>query len=484
VEDPGAVIEANLYGHFAEHLGAGIYGGIWVGEDSSIPNIGGIRRDVVDALRRIRVPVLRWPGGGFADDYHWRDGIGPRKRRPRRVNIWWGNTVETNAFGTHEFLQFCRLIGAQPYICGNVGTGSPREMRDWVEYCNFAGDSTLAHGRGLNGSHEPFGVRYWGVGNESWGCGGNFAPEDYAAEYCRFSTYLRDFDTPLYLIACGPCGYDTDWTRRFFEKLGSYRQLHGFAAHHYCGTAGTATEYTADQWYELLWGCQQIERTICEQRAVMDEYDSERRIALIVDEWGTWHPPTPGRNPHHLWQQNTLRDALVAALTLDLFNRHADKISMANIAQLVNVLQSVILTEGDRMLTTPTYHVYDMYQAHQGARSLPAAFEADGIAFQASGSQRELPGLSGSASLRGSVVTLSVVNPCVCEPTEAEIDLCGHAVSEAAATVLNASDIHAHNTFDAPKAVTPRSVAVSLSGGALHHSFAPVSITVLRLALS
>ncbi|MCL6429468.1 MAG: alpha-N-arabinofuranosidase [Anaerolineae bacterium] len=479
--DSVGLISPYLYGHFAEHLGACIDGGVWVGEGSPIPNIGGIRRDVVEALKRIRPPVLRWPGGCFADDYHWRDGIGPRHARPRRVNIWWGETIECNEFGTHEFIQFCRLIGAEPYICGNVGSGSPRELRDWVEYCNFPGGTTLSDERAANGSPEPFGVRFWGVGNENWGCGGHFVPEDYATEYRRFSTYLRDLgETPLYLIACGPSSNDPEWTRRFFTKLGNYRRIHGFAAHYYCGTAGTATEYTLEQWYELIQRGLLMERLIVQQRAVMDGFDPDRKIGLIVDEWGTWHPPTPGRDPRHLWQQNTLRDALVAAATLDIFNRHADKVVMANIAQTVNVLQAMILTEGERMLTTPTYHVFDMYQVHQGALSLRVGFEADDITCSADGKDIRLPGLMGSASRQGSRLALSVVNPHAMNPAEATIELPGARCRIDTATVLTHADLKAHNTFDAPERVKPTVTHLSLEGSQVRYTFAPASVTVLE----
>ncbi len=486
LQEPLAPISPFLYGHFAEHLGGCIRGGVWVGEESPIPNVGGIRCDVVEALRRIHPPILRWPGGCFADDYHWADGVGPRARRPRRVNIWWGEEIEANEFGTHEFVEFCRLIGAQPYICGNVGSGSPRELRDWVEYCNYAGDSTLARERAANGSPQPFAVRYWGVGNENWGCGGSFLPEDYATEYRRFSTYLRDLsETPLFLIACGPNGNNGEWTQAFFSKLmrWGFCRLHGFSAHYYCGTAGTATEYTVDQWYQLLQRSLLMEPLVVQQRAIMDGFDPQRKIALIVDEWGTWHPATPGRNPHHLWQENTLRDALVAALTLDLFNRHADKVFMANIAQTINVLQAMILTEGPRLVTTPTYHVYDLYQAHQGGMGLRTFIEADEIAFAAGGKDERLTGLAGSASLKGRTLTLSVVNPNATAPLETTIDLRGGRARQAAATVLTHADIHAHNTFDAPSTVRPVTTTLAPTGGEWRYTFAPASVTVLRIEL-
>lgn len=485
LDEPIAVINPNIYGHFAEHLGACIYGGIWVGEDSPIPNAGGIRADVIEALKRIDPPVVRWPGGCFADDYHWQDGVGPRENRPRRVNIWWGKTIETNAFGTHEFLRFCRLIGAEPYICGNVGSGTPRELRDWVEYCNFSGDSTLAALRRANGSADPFGVHYWGVGNENWGCGGHFRGDEYAVQFRRFATYLRDFgETPLFLVACGSSGNDAEWAHRFFEALGDYDRIHGFGTHYYCRTAGTATEYTTDEWYTLLHRALQMEPLIKQQRAIMDGYDPQRQIGLIVDEWGTWHPPAPGRHPRHLWQQNTLRDAMVAASTLDIFNRHADKVIMANIAQTVNVLQAMILTEEEHMLTTPTYHVYEMYKSHQGGKSLRLISETDPISFSGPEGEAQVPNLQGSASVKDGVLTLSVTNYNVDMPLSADIVLRGERAGEAAVSVLSAPDIHAHNTFEEPAQVTPKTVSLDVGGAGWHHTFAPASITVFRITLS
>ena len=479
VKNPQAVIRPELYGHFAEHLGSCIDGGIWVGEDSPIPNFGGIRTDVLDTLRQLHPPVLRWPGGCYADDYHWEDGIGPRSSRPRRVNLWWGQTIETNAFGTHEFIQVCRTLGAEPYLAGNVGNGTPRELRDWVEYCNFAGDSALAKRRAANGSPVPFGVRYWGIGNEAWGCGGNFSPEDYAAQYKRFATYVKGLDGKKpFLIACGPDGNSADWTNRFFTALGPFPHISGFAAHYYCGTAGpSATEYDVTQWYELLEKSTRMETLINDQRTLLDQFDPERKIGLVVDEWGSWHLPTPGRNPAHLWQQNTLRDALVAALTLDIFNRNADKLVMANIAQTVNVLQAMLLTEGDKMLHTPTYHVFELYRSHQGARSLPTEITAPTIFFASGDQKRQLPGLAGSASLKSDLLTLSVVNPHASLPIEAELDLGGARLQGAAVSVLTHEDLTAHNTFESRQNLWPRTSAWEHSD---RQSFPPASVTVIR----
>ncbi len=464
LSEPIATIHPNIYGHFMEHLGNCIADGTWVGTDSAIAHTDGVRNDVVEALRQVGAPVMRWPGGCFADDYHWEDGIGPRESRPRRINIHWGDVIEDNAFGTHEFMAFCRAIGAEPYFCGNLGSGTPAEMRNWVEYCNFPGDSERARQRTANGSPEPFNVRYWGVGNENWGCGGNFTPDDYAGEYRRFATYLRNWGgEKLSLIACGPNNNDLDWTRRFFTKLrrdhNSWTPLHAYAAHYYCGTAGTATEYTDAQWYELLWKAIQMEPLIVQQRALMDAFDPERKIGLIVDEWGTWHPAAPGHNPAFLWQQNTVRDALVAALTLDIFNRHADKVVMSNIAQTINVLQALLLTEGDKMLKTPTYHIYDLYQPHKGGQAVRALFASAETECEANGGKRRLPLLSGSASLQGKTLTLTVVNTGATEAVEGRLRLLGAsgALTQTAhlhtATTDGAAHLRAHNTFAAPETV-------------------------------
>jgi alpha-N-arabinofuranosidase len=488
--EPVGTINPNVYGHFAEHLGTCIYDGVWVGEESDQPNTGGIADDVVALLKKIRPPVLRWPGGCFADDYHWRDGIGPRERRPRGINIHWGNVIETNAFGTHEFMQLCRALGAAPYLAGNLGSGTPQEMRDWVEYCNFPGGTTLTNLRAANGDPAPLGVRYWGVGNENWGCGGNFTPEDYAAEYRRYSTFLRDFgDTPVSLIACGPNNNNLEWTRRFFTKLHDVMhraiRIHGFAAHYYCRTPATALEYDQNGWYQLLLQAQAMEPLVVQQRGLMDTFDPERKIGLIVDEWGTWHQPTPGRPPRSLWQQNTLRDALVAAITLDIFNRHADKVVMANIAQTVNVLQALILTEQGRAIATPTYHVYDLYQGHQGATSLRTIIEAEPIGFEYDGASRALPGLSGSASIRDRTLTLTVVNPRLGAPAEATVRLHGDlSVRSATETVLTHADMRAHNTLEQPEALRLSDArSVDLQGRSFTYTFAPQSVTRLELAL-
>jgi alpha-N-arabinofuranosidase len=489
LSEPIGTINPNIYGHFMEHLGACIYDGAWVGEGSSIPNTRGFRNDVIEALKQLRAPVIRWPGGCFADDYHWQDGIGPRKDRPRRINIHWGNVVESNEVGTHEFLDFCAMVGAKPYFCGNLGSGTVREMRDWVEYCNYPGDSTLALERGANGSPEPLGVEFWGVGNENWGCGGNFSPEDYGTEYRRYSTYLRNLgDTRLFLIACGPAQNDLDWTRRFFTKLRKdfWRgtDIHGYAAHYYCGTAGTATEYTEAEWYELLHSAIGVEPLLVQQRALMDGFDPEHKIGLILDEWGTWHRPAEGHNPAFLWQQNTVRDAVVAALSLDIFNRHADKVVMTNIAQTINVLQSMILTEGDAMIKTPTYHVYDLYSDHQGGTSIRTLACTPEI----EAGKGKIPQVAGSASLKGSTLTVTLVNSNATEATETTVRLLGGVLKSLMSTtglVVPGGNIKAHNTFDNPNVVTlgSQNLLVSQDATSLVVNLPAASVTKLTIQI-
>ncbi len=487
VGDVIGTINPNIYGHFAEHLGRCIYEGLWVGEDSDIPNTDGIRNDVVAALKRIRPPVIRWPGGCFADDYHWEDGVGPREQRPQRVNIHWGEVPEPNAFGTQEFVRLCRMVGAEPYIVGNVGSGTVRELREWVEYCNYGGDSTLARRRAADGSPAPLNVTYWGVGNENWGCGGSFSPEDYGTEFRRYATFVRGFGRQLYVIACGPAGNDIEWTVRFFRKLRKdywdFRNIHGFAAHYYCGTAGTSTEYSVDQWYELLEKGLRMEPLVVQQRAAMDAYDPERKVGLIVDEWGTWHPAEPGHNPRFLYQQNTLRDALVAATTLDIFNRHADKVVMANIAQTINVLQAMVLTDGAAMVMTPTGYVYEMYVPHQGAAAVRTTIESDTQSFRAGDTERELPLVAGSASLKAKFLYVTLTNSQATDPVEVSVELLGGASAIGGRARVLTGEIHAHNTFDAPEALVPTPITWVTEGSTMRWTLPPASVVAVELQL-
>jgi alpha-N-arabinofuranosidase len=466
-------VNRNIFGHFAEHLGRCVYEGMWVGDGSLIPNVRGIRTDVVEALRRLDPPVLRWPGGCFADDYHWRDGIGPREARPRRFNIHWGNAPEPNAFGTHEFIDLCRQIGAEPYICLNLGSGSTREAREWVEYCNGAGDSTLTAERRQNGSPEPFNVRYWGIGNELWGCGGHLQPAAYAAEVKRYLTFLNHFG--ITRIACGPRGTNPfelrrDWTLDFFREYAkvqhpSQRPVDGFALHFYTRSPdfGGDLAFSPAEYYKSIQDTMRMDDLIREVRAGMDAYDPGRAIGLVVDEWGTWHPEARGDTG--LEQQNTMRDALVAALNLDIFVRNAGVVAMANIAQTVNVLQAMILTKGERMIVTPSYHVFEMYRHHQGAQSVQVLTDSPAATADPAVNP---PVVAGSASLKDGRLFLTLTNTHIEQAIDAEIVILGAehpSVHGARGRQLAGADVHDHNSFDRPEAVVPVQAGPSWKGG-------------------
>jgi alpha-N-arabinofuranosidase len=479
-------IKPAIYSQFAEHIGGVIYDGIWVGPDSKIPNIDGIRRDTIEHVKRLGPIVVRWPGGCFADRYHWRDGIGPREKRPRRFGRWREET-ESNQFGTHEFLRFCRLSGVEPYLAANVGTGSAEEFQRWVEYCNApAGRTTLADERVANGDREPFRVRYWGVGNESWGCGGKFTPEDYCREYRKFTEWVPGFDVPLYLIAAGPNGNDHDWTHRFFKKWTDYARapIQGWAPHYYCGTTGHALKFNVDQWYEMLQKADRMEALVRDQWEILGHYDRERNVKLIVDEWGAWHPEGTEINKRHLYEQmGCLRDALVAALTLDIFNRHAEKIDMANIAQLVNNLHSLFLADGDRFVATPNYHVFAMYRPHQGGKAVRLAVEAPEIGFKAGGKGSKTFRIAGSASLTGDRLTLTLVHAHASEPAEIEIVVKGAAARSARGTALAHEELNAHNTFENPNVVVPKASTVERRGDSLRCVLRPASVNRIDIQL-
>jgi alpha-N-arabinofuranosidase len=480
-------IRPSIYGQFAEHIGGVIYDGIWVGRDSKIANTDGIRQAIIDHVKRLGPVVVRWPGGCFADKYHWRDGIGPLSKRPRRYGRWREET-ESNQFGTHEFMRFCRLCEVEPYFAGNVGTGTPEEFQQWVEYCNApAGSTSLADERAANGHPDPFRVRYWGVGNESWGCGGKFIPEDYCREYRRYVEWLPKYDTPPFLIAAGPNSNDVDWTRRFFARWvdGDRAQIDGWAPHYYCGTTGHALKFTVDQWYEQLHKANRMEPLIKDQWAAMGEFDRQHKVKLIVDEWGSWHPAGTEINPRHLFEQmGTLRDALVAAISLDTFNRHADKVWMANVAQLVNNLHSLFLADGDKFVATPTFHVYTMYRPHQKARAVRTDVQTPEVQFRAAGRSEQIVRLAGSASrTNDGRATLSLVHLHASEPAEVLIRLRGGAAGEVRHSVLSHADLNAHNTFERPDVVAPRSNALEARGTEFRVTLPPASVNALDIRL-
>lgn len=475
----GAKISKNIYGHFSEHLGRCIYQGLYVGEDSPIPNVKGMRTDVVQALKKIGVPVLRWPGGCFADEYHWEDGIGPKETRKRMVNTNWGGVVEDNSFGTHEFLELCSQIGCEPYINANVGSGTVREMAEWVEYLNSEGDSTVVKKRWANGRKDPWGVKFWGVGNENWGCGGNMRPEYYADEFRRYQTYCRNYgDNKLYRIACGPNVDDYNWTAVMMERAGEYMDaltLHYYTVPGPWRDKGSATEFNEEDYARTLRLALRMEELVSNHLQIMNRYDPKHRVGLIVDEWGTWFNVEPGTNPGFLYQQNTMRDAQVAALTLNIFNAHADRIVMANLAQTVNVLQSVILTEGDKMVLTPTYHVFDLYKAHQEGTLVPVHVDADD---SAEGVKR----VSASASLKGDVLTVTLANTSATESCDVPISLCGAKPAKAEGRVL-AGEMHAKNDFSAsPVAIAPLT-SLSLSSDEVRVTLPACSVAEITIQL-
>jgi alpha-L-arabinofuranosidase len=482
-QDGTVKISRHIYGHFSEHLGRCIYGGYWVGEDSPIPNVRGIRKDVVAALKKIKIPNLRWPGGCFADEYHWMDGIGPRSERPKMINTHWGGVTEDNNFGTHEFLDLCSLLDCEPYICGNVGSGTVQELSQWVEYCNFDGVSPMAELRKKNGRDSPWKVRYWGIGNENWGCGGNMTPEFYADNYRRYATYARTYgDAKLYKIACGSSGEDLNWTRVLMEKAG--RHMDALSLHNYTVTGdwsckGSATEFGETEWLATMKKAGRMEELVQKHSKIMDEYDPEKKVGLIVDEWGTWFDVEPGTNPGFLYQQNTVRDALVAGIHFNIFNNHAERIHMANIAQTINVLQSVILTEGPNMVLTPTYHVFDMYKVHQNAVKLPVYVESETV--------RDIAAVSASASIDGdNKIHISLTNTDPVKQQSITIELRGWnigASTELKGHIVTSDRMQDHNTFAKPDTVALKNFSgAKISGSAVNVELPPRSVVTLELA--
>jgi alpha-L-arabinofuranosidase len=447
-------ISKHIYGQFSEHLGRCIYGGIWVGEKSPIPNTQGYRNDVLTALKNLRIPNLRWPGGCFADEYHWMDGIGPKENRPKIVNTNWGGVVEDNSFGTHEFLNFCELIGTEPYLSANVGSGTVEEMAKWVEYVNSDGDSPMANLRRKNGRDKSWKVKFWGVGNESWGCGGNMTPNFYADMYKRYATYCRNYgENKLYKIASGASDYDFNWSEVLMKNAG--RHMDGLSLHYYTvkgwdGSKGSATNFDRQEYIRTIDKCMGIEPVLQKHIAIMDQHDPQKKVGLLVDEWGTWWDVEPGTNPGFLYQQNTLRDAFVAATTLNIFHRYSDRIRMANLAQVVNVLQSLILTDNEKMVLTPTYHIFEMYKVHQEATYLPAQLTTEDYTLN----DKKIPALNVSTS-RGpnGQINISIVNVHPDKNLTLDCELKGASAKKVSGRMLTAPALNTHNTFDQPNQV-------------------------------
>lgn len=442
------VIAKELYGHFSEHLGTCIYGGLWVGEESEIPNEAGYRTDVLEALKALQVPVLRWPGGCFADEYHWRDGIGPRSERPVMVNTHWGGTVEDNSFGTHEFLNLCEKLGCEPYISGNIGSGTVEELSKWVEYMT-AETGPMAKLRKENGREKPWKVKYIGVGNESWGCGGEMRPEYYSDLYRRYAVYCRNYgENRLYKIASGASDYDYRWTEVLLKQIG--HRMHGLSLHYYTirswSDKGSATQFDAAEYYRTLGKALEIEQVLKRHIALMDSFDPAKRIGLLVDEWGTWFDEEPGTVRGHLYQQNTLRDAMVAALTFNIFHRYADRIRMANIAQVANVLQAVVLTRGAEMVLTPTYHTFYLYRPHMDAVRVPVDYATSSRRVT---EHRSVPAVSATASRdKAGKVHLSVVNPELETSQELLLRFDALRPTKVTGTILTSKAITDYNDFD------------------------------------
>jgi alpha-N-arabinofuranosidase len=474
-------ISRHIYGHFAEHLGSCIYGGIWVGENSPIPNVRGIRKDVVAALRQMQIPNLRWPGGCFADTYHWMDGIGPREKRPSIVNTNWGGVTEDNSFGTHEFLDLCEQLGTEPYITGNVGSGTVREMEQWVEYLTFEGKSPMADLRRANGREEPWKVQFWGLGNETWGCGGNMRPEYYADVLRQFQSYLYNFaGNRLFKIACGASDDNYTWTDVLMRETAS--RIQGISLHYYTvdwANKGSATNFTEREWFKVLKKTLFMNELIERHGTVMDRYDPKKRVGLIVDEWGTWYNVEPGTNPGFLYQQNTMRDALVAGINLNIFNNHCDRVRMTNIAQTINVLQAVILTQGDKMVLTPTYHVFEMYKVHQDATLLPLELRSADYVLE----NDKIPAVNLSASKdKSGRIHITMCNLDPRNANSVTINLRGAAFSKVTGRILTAETINAHNTFEKPDAVRPAEFSgTKLTDGGLEVLLPAKCVVLLEL---
>ena len=489
-------INKEIYGHFSEHLGRCIYEGIYVGEDSQIPNRNGMRTDVVEALKKIKVPVLRWPGGCFADEYHWMDGIGPKENRKKMINTHWGGVVEDNSFGTHEFFELCEQLGCEAYVNGNLGSGTVREMSEWVEYITFNGVSPMADMRAANGHKDPWKLTYFGVGNENWGCGGNMNPDFYANEYRRYQTYVRNYDKdhPIKKICSGPNVDDYAWTRGVLETAfghqmensdASHGFMDGLALHYYVHphgwqNKGSATDFDEKDWYITLNKAYFMDELVTRHGYIMDEFDPDKRIGLIVDEWGTWFDVEPGTNPGFLYQQNTIRDALVAGITLNIFNKHSDRVKMANIAQMVNVLQSVILTDGADMILTPTYHVFDMYKSHQDAMLVDSSLETEQIGLE---DEWQVPNLTESVSEDAEGrLHITVTNLSASESYPIDAVLVDFAAGEVQGEIVS-GEMHEKNTFEAPDCVQVRSFdQVTVTEQGLSFTIPPCAVVHLTVS--
>ncbi|PIB30561.1 alpha-N-arabinofuranosidase [Maribacter sp. 4G9] len=482
IED-APTISKHIYGHFAEHLGRCIYEGFYVGDNSMIPNTEGVRNDIIDALKELQIPNLRWPGGCFADTYHWKDGIGPQENRPTIVNTWWGGVTEDNSFGTHNFLNLCKVLETEPYLSGNVGSGTVQELADWVQYTNFKGKSPMSDLRRENGRDEPWTVKYWGIGNEAWGCGGNMSPEYYADIYNKYVTFMSDADVEggLYKIASGASNDDYNWTEVLMKNIPK-NMLQGVALHHYSvidwSAKGSDVDFTEDLYFKTMKESWLMEELIVNHTTIMDKYDKEKKVDLIVDEWGGWYEVAEGTNPGFLYQQNTMRDAMIAGMNLNIFNNHADRVKMANLAQTVNVLQAVILTDKEKMILTPTYHVMNMYKVHQDAKLIPLSFESPDYTYEG----ESLPAINASASIDDAgKMHVSIVNIDAHKKNTVTIDLNALGIKKITGEILMSDKLQDHNTFDNPNKIEPKEYkGFTFKKGVLEVELPPFSVIVLE----
>ena len=483
--DAGKVkINRNIYGHFAEHLGRCIYDGFYVGDSSSIPNTNGVRNDIIDALKKLKIPNLRWPGGCFADTYHWKDGIGPKDKRPTMVNKWWGGVTEDNSFGTHDFLNMCELLGAEPYLSGNVGSGTVQELADWVQYSNFNGKSPMSDLRTQNGRTAPWKVKMWGIGNEAWGCGGNMKPDYYANEYRKYATFISDWENTggLMRIASGASDADYNWTETLMKNI-PLDMLGGVAMHHYSlldwNKKGPAVEFSENQYFQIMKQALLMDELVTKHAAIMDKYDPKQKIALVVDEWGGWYDVEKGANPGFLYQQNTIRDAMIAGVTLNIFNNHADRVRVANLAQCVNVLQAVILTNKEKMILTPTYYVMEMYNVHQDATLLPITLTVNDYILNG----EKLPAVSASASKDSlGVIHISLVNIDPLQSQKISVVLKSETKKNLSGRILTSKKLQDYNSFTESEKIKPATFNnASIDKNVLTVTLPPMAVVVLTI---
>lgn len=481
--DNDPIISKHIYGHFAEHLGRCIYGGFYVGENSNIPNTNGVRNDIIKALKELKIPNLRWPGGCFADTYHWKDGIGLKEKRPAIVNKWWGGVTEDNSFGTHDFLNLCEVLEAEPYLAANVGSGTVQEFNDWVQYVNHNGKSPMSDLRKQNNRETPWGVTYWGVGNEMWGCGGHMTPEYYANIYKQYATFMTDWSNSdkLFRIASGANVADYYWTEVLMRDIPK-NLIEGVALHSYSfvewNDKGSSTKFNEEQYFSTMQTALKMEELVNNHTSIMDKYDPDSRIALIVDEWGGWYDVEEGTNPGFLYQQNTMRDAMIAGVTLNIFNNHSKRVKMANLAQTVNVLQAVILTKDEKMLLTPTYHIMKMYAVHHDAQLLPTSIKSPFYMYNG----ESLPALSVSASKdKNDFVHISLVNIDSKKENKVEIDINELGVEKITGIILTSSKLQDHNTFDNPTKIQPKPFKdFEIRKGKLEVTIPPFSVIIIE----